>query len=56
MLTALLFSALTAAAEEAPPIVNGQSTSDWPAVGALLMCYGNSCPVQTWTHASFPGR
>ncbi len=31
-----------ALAQEAPPIVNGQTTSDYPAVGALIAC-GSSC-------------
>ena len=32
-----------AAAQVAPPVVNGDLTSGWPAVGALGMCQGDFC-------------
>ena len=38
----LLFAlSLSARAEEAPPIVNGDRTDDWEQVGALIVRYGN---------------
>ena len=30
-----------ASAQDAPPIVNGDRTNDWPAAGALMVTYGN---------------
>lgn len=42
--TALLLSAHAQDGATAPPIVNGETTSDYEAVGALVACYGsNNC-------------
>jgi MYXO-CTERM domain-containing protein len=40
----LLSLASIALAQHAPPVVNGHTTSDYPAVGALMVCYsGTNC-------------
>ncbi len=39
-----MFALVTLAlAQTAPPVVNGSTTSDYPGVGALIACSGNSC-------------
>lgn len=43
LLAALATPALAQDGEAAPPIVNGSTTSAYPAVGALIGCSGSSC-------------